>query len=86
MDLSFEGVRLDKWSVLVRRAKDIGWEKNLVQNFVCSQLLELIESHNVRHFVAYNGKLDETIKGILVCLHSRDYAPWSLKWLLALGF
>ena len=68
LDSGFEGVRLYKWSVLVRRANDAEWQQNLVQNFVCAQLLELIESQNVRHFVAFCGKPREATQGLLVSL------------------
>ena len=61
--------RLDKWNLRLRRGVNAAWEQNDVENFICAQLLELMDAQGVRKFVAYRGELSEASEGLMVrCL------------------
>lgn len=64
-----------KWSVLLLRGQDMGWERNQLQNFVSAQLLELMEDQNVRKFLVYPHQLPNNRQGRLVSFT----LPWSTK-------
>lgn len=66
LDQAFEGIRLFKWSLALRRNDCAPWEQNSVQNFVCAQLLEAIESHANRKFVAHSENISDAQTGLLV--------------------
>ena len=76
MDEEYNGFRLYKWALLIRRSPNLGWEQNTVQNFICAQLLSLIDSHAGRKFVVYGGPLELADRGLLVS-HS-DFL-WLIK-------
>ena len=65
-DDSLNRLGLHKWSVLVRRAADTAWEQNNLENFICAQLLELMDSQGVKKFVTFHGKLGDATDGLLV--------------------
>ena len=54
-----------------------------MQNFVCAQLLEAIESHANRKFVAHSEDISEAQAGLLVSgvsraaqCHAKDYSSF----------
>ena len=65
-DESLGCLRLHKWSLRVRHAADASWEQNDVENFVCAQLLEMMDAQGVRKFVAYHGELASASSGLMV--------------------
>ena len=54
----------------MQRHQTASWEQNDVQNFVCAQLLALIESQATRKFVAHTRDPDTVETALLVCLPS----------------
>ena len=59
-------IKLRKWSVVVRQAASAAWEQNRVENFICAQLLELMDSQGIRKFMAYHGGLENAVEGLLL--------------------
>lgn len=60
------GLRLFKWSVCLQRIQSTAWEKFPVQEFVCAQLLALVDAQAIRKYLAYSGALGDTKSALLV--------------------
>ena len=66
-------IKLHKWSVSIRQSASAPWERNSVENFICAQLLELMDAQGIRKFMAYHGKLQDVDKGMLLWVLIPDF-------------
>ncbi|MCJ1354399.1 MAG: hypothetical protein MMC33_004387 [Icmadophila ericetorum] len=67
-DSIFSGLRLDKWSLSLRRPNCTEWTTYPTEKHLTSLLLSLAESNVVRRFMLYSGKLETATEGLLVWL------------------
>ena len=63
---------LFKWSVALRRSRELDWETCSVQEIVSAQLLALIEDQAAYRFLAYTGDVENSKTAVMVSEPSRS--------------
>jgi len=66
---------LDKWNIALQPAGHSIWEQYPPQNFVCAQLLELVQSQAISKFLAHSGSSQDVRGAILVSV-----VPLRVPW------
>ena len=59
-------LRLFKWSLALRRSRELDWETCSVQEIISAQLLALIEEQAIYKFLAYTADADKSKTALMV--------------------
>ena len=62
-------VRLYKWNICLRDAKDTPWEALPVQRIISARLLGLIESQATYKFLIFSGMIEDAKEALMVSNH-----------------
>lgn len=65
-------LRLFKWSVAVKRSRELDWETCSVQEIVSAQLLTLIEDQAAYNFLAYTDDADGSMTAMVLWVFTPD--------------